>query len=217
MVMIPANRSAATDRTGPPAAPASLLCIEDDRETAALLAEELMDRGYDVRTAHNGRDGIAAIVAGQPDLVLCDISMPQMSGLEVLEQISALGRRYKDMPFIFLTALADRDNELRGRQMGADDYVTKPIDFDVLDTILRARLARVVRTSVTRREIYLSDREAEALTWSARGKTSDEIAQIIGVSRRTVDFHLDNARSKLGVATRIEAVANAVAAKLIVL
>jgi DNA-binding CsgD family transcriptional regulator len=101
--------------------------------------------------------------------------------------------------------------------MGADDYVTKPIDFEVLDTILRARLARVVRTPISRRELSLSDREAETLTWSARGKTSDEIAQIIGVSRRTVDFHLDNARSKLGVATRIEAVANAVAAKLIVL
>jgi DNA-binding NarL/FixJ family response regulator len=140
-----------------------------------------------------------------------------MSGLEVLEQVAGLGRRYSDMPFIFLTALADRDNELRGRQMGADDYVTKPIDFEVLDTILRVRLARVMRSPASRREIMLSDREAEALTWSARGKTSDEIAQIIGLSRRTVDFHLDNARSKLGVATRIEAVANAVAAKLIVL
>jgi DNA-binding response OmpR family regulator len=216
-MMIQANPSNATDRQGPPSAQASLLCIEDDRETAALLVEELVERGYDVRTAHNGRDGVAAIMAERPDLVLCDISMPQMSGLEVLEQVAALGRRYTDMPFIFLTALADRDNELRGRQMGADDYVTKPIDFEVLDTILRARLARVVRTPIYRRELSLSDREAETLTWSARGKTSDEIAQIIGVSRRTVDFHLDNARSKLGVATRIEAVANAVAARLIVL
>jgi DNA-binding NarL/FixJ family response regulator len=207
----------ATDLASRPPAQASLLCIEDDRETAALLTEELVDRGYDVRTAHNGRDGLAAIVADRPDLVLCDVSMPQMSGLEVLAQVTALGRRYTDMPFVFLTALADRDNELRGRQMGADDYVTKPIDFEVLDTILRARLARVVRSPASRREIVLSDREAEALTWSARGKTSDEIAQIIGLSRRTVDFHLDNARSKLGVATRIEAVANAVAAKLIVL
>jgi DNA-binding response OmpR family regulator len=215
--MIQANSGHGIDRAGQGSDPASLLCIEDDRETAALLVEELVDRGYRVRTAPNGRDGIAAIVAERPDLVLCDISMPQMSGLEVLERVGALGRRYADMPFIFLTALADRDNELRGRQMGADDYVTKPIDFEVLDTILRARLARVVRTPISRREIDLSDREAETLTWSARGKTSDEIAQIIGVSRRTVDFHLDNARSKLGVATRIEAVANAVAAKLIVL
>jgi DNA-binding response OmpR family regulator len=215
--MSPSNHLNATQTACRPAVQASLLCIEDDRETAALLAEELVDRGYDVRTAHNGRDGLAAIVSERPDLVLCDVSMPQMSGLEVLEQVAGLGRRYSDMPFIFLTALADRDNELRGRQMGADDYVTKPIDFEVLDTILRVRLARVMRSPASRREIMLSDREAEALTWSARGKTSDEIAQIIGLSRRTVDFHLDNARSKLGVATRIEAVANAVAAKLIVL
>jgi len=143
--------------------------------------------------------------------------MPVMSGFDLLERTTALGPRFKDMPFVFLTALSDRENELRGRQLGADDYVAKPIDFEVLDTILRARLARVARMDIWRRDVELTDRETEALTWSARGKTSDEIAVILGLSRRTVDFHLDNARAKLGVATRIEAVATAVAAQLITL
>jgi DNA-binding response OmpR family regulator len=194
-----------------------ILCVEDDRETAALLVEELTERGYAVVVARDGREGMAAIESHRPDLVLCDLSMPVMSGFEVLERMTALGPRLKDMPFVFLTALSDRDTELRGRQLGADDYVAKPIDFDVLDAILTARLAGVARMQVWRRDVELTDRETESLTWSARGKTSDEIAQILGLSRRTIDFHLDNARAKLGVATRIEAVATAVAANLIAL
>ena len=109
-----------------------ILCIEDDRETAALIAEELVDRGYAVTVAHDGREGLAAILKTMPDLVLSDISMPLMSGFELLERLIDLAPRFAKMPFVFLTALTDRDNELKGRQLGADDYVTKPIDFDVL-------------------------------------------------------------------------------------
>src|SRR4029077_11595785 len=125
-----------------------ILCIEDDRETAGLIAEELLDRGYEVTVAHDGREGLAAILRGMPDLVLSDISMPVMTGFEVLERLTALAPRFSNMPFVFLTALTDRDNELKGRQLGADDYVTKPIDFDVLDAIIHARLSRVARLDV---------------------------------------------------------------------
>ena len=61
----------------------------------------------------------------------------------------------------------------------------------------------------------LSDREAETLTWAARGKTSAEIAQILGLSKRTVDFHIDNARTKLGATTRIQAAIKAMTGRLI--
>jgi DNA-binding response OmpR family regulator len=192
-----------------------VLCIEDDRETAQLIAEELDDRGFEVIVAHNGREGFAALLAQEPDLVLCDLSMPEMSGFEVLERLTAISPRFQDMPFLFLTALTDRENELKGRRLGADDYVTKPVDFDVLETILRARLARVAREDVWPREVDLSQRELDVLTWSARGKTSDEIAGILELSKRTVDFHMDNARAKLGVATRIQAVVKAISGKLI--
>ena len=186
-----------------------ILCIEDDAETAALIAEELVERGYDVTIAGDGREGFAAILKDMPDLVLSDISMPVMSGFEVLERLTALAPRFRSMPFVFLTALSDRDNELRGRQLGADDYVTKPIDFDVLATIITARLAGVARMELWPKLVDLNDREVEALTWVARGKTSAEIAQILGLSKRTIDFHIDNARSKLGAATRTEAVIKA--------
>ena len=124
-----------------------ILCIEDDRETAALIAEELVERGFEVSIAHDGREGLAAILKNMPDLVLSDISMPVMSGFEVLERLTSLEPRFSKMPFVFLTALTDRENELKGRQLGADDYVTKPIDFDVLATIVAARLAGVARSS----------------------------------------------------------------------
>jgi DNA-binding response OmpR family regulator len=192
-----------------------ILCIEDDRETAALIAEELVDRGYEVTVAHDGREGLAAILRTMPDLVLSDISMPVMSGFELLERLIALAPRFSKMPFVFLTALTDRDNELRGRQLGADDYVTKPIDFELLATIISARLAGVARTGLWPKAVGLNDREVEVLTWVARGKTSAEIAQIIGLTKRTVDFHIDNARGKLGAATRTEAVIKATTGRLI--
>ena len=192
-----------------------ILCIEDDRETAALIAEELIERGFDVSVAHDGREGLAAILRNMPDLVLSDISMPAMSGFEVLERLTSLEPRFSKMPFVFLTALTDRENELKGRQLGADDYVTKPIDFDLLVTIISARLAGVARSEIWPKLVQLNDREVETLTWVARGKTSAEIAQILGLTKRTIDFHTDNARGKLGAATRTEAAIKAARGKLI--
>jgi DNA-binding NarL/FixJ family response regulator len=196
-------------------APKKLLCIEDDRETATLIAEELVERGFEVNLAYDGREGLAAVLQKKPDLVLCDISMPALSGFEVLERLTALAPSFGDIPFIFLTALSDRDNELKGRQLGADDYVTKPIDFDMLSMIVNARLAGVARTEVWAKLVELHEREVETLTWVARGKTSAEIAQILGLTKRTVDFHLDNARVKLGATTRTQAAIKAATGRLI--
>ena len=81
-----------------------ILCIEDDSEAAALIAEELVERGYEVLVARDGREGFAAILKNMPDLVLSDISMPGMSGFEVLERLTALAPRFRHMPFVFLTA-----------------------------------------------------------------------------------------------------------------
>jgi DNA-binding CsgD family transcriptional regulator len=111
--------------------------------------------------------------------------------------------------------LRDRDSELKGRQLGADDYITKPIDFDILHSIIQVRLSRLAARRASIPDMDLTEREIESLVWSARGKTSGEIATILGLSKRTVDFHIDNARNKLGVATRIEAVVKATASGII--
>jgi DNA-binding response OmpR family regulator len=192
-----------------------ILCIEDDRETAALIAEELIDCGFEVTTAYSGQEGLLAIMKATPDLVLCDISMPTMSGFEVLQRLNEFAPRLGRIPFVFLTALANRENELKGRRLGADDYVTKPIDFERLVFIINARLTGVARTKLLPKLAKLNDREIEALTLVARGKTSAEIARKLRWPKRTVDFHIDNARIKLRAATRTEAVIKAAHAGLI--
>jgi DNA-binding response OmpR family regulator len=192
-----------------------ILCIEDDRETGGLIAEELRERGFDVSMAHGGQEGLMAIMRSTPDLVLCDICMPGMSGFEVLERLNEIAPRLGRIPFVFLTALADRDTELKGRRLGADDYVTKPIDFDRLLFIIDARIAGIARSRQLPKIVKLNERELEALTLVSRGKTSAEIARKLRLAKRTVDFHIDNARIKLRAATRTEAAIKAVEGGLI--
>ena len=192
-----------------------ILCIEDDRDAASLICEELVDRGFEVRVAYNGREGLAAILKDPPDLVLSDVGMPGMSGFELLGTLTSMEPRFESMPFVFLTALSDHDTELKGWQLGADDYLTKPVDYDVLAALITARLARVARSAVWPKQVGLREREVETLTWAARGKTFWEIGEILGLSKRTVEFHLDNARRKLGVATRTQALIKAATGHLI--
>jgi len=180
-----------------------ILCIEDDRETAGLIAEELIDLGFEVSTVYSGQEGLLAIMKATPD------------GFEVLQRLNEFAPRLGRIPFVFLTALANRENELKGRRLGADDYITKPIDFERLVFIINARLTGVARTKLLPKPAKLNDREIEALTLVARGKTSAEIARKLRWSKRTVDFHVDNARTKLRAATRTEAVIKAAHAGLI--
>jgi DNA-binding NarL/FixJ family response regulator len=192
-----------------------ILCIDDDHAITALLTDDLAARGFDVIAAHDGQEGFVAILKLMPDLVLCDINVPIISGFELLERLNALAPRLGHIPFVFLTALTDRDNELHARRLGADDYVTKPIDFDMLEMVIKARLVGVARNEMWPKLAALNDREIEVLTWVARGKTSAQIADLLGLSKRTVDFHLDNARIKLDATTRTQAAIKAAIGKLI--
>jgi DNA-binding NarL/FixJ family response regulator len=192
-----------------------ILCIEDDRETAELIVAELIDGGFEVSVAYDGHEGFVAVLKTTPDLVLCDINMPVMSGFEVLERLIDLAPGFRTVPFVFLTAMSDREIELRARRLGADDYVTKPIDFDMLHAIINARLAGVARNETWPKQTVLNEREVQVLTLAARGNTSAQIAETTGLAKRTVDFHLDSARQKLGAATRTEAALKAAVRRLI--
>ena len=194
-----------------------ILCIEDDSQTASLLCEALSDLGYQAVMARDGEEGLAAIQSDKPDLVVCDVRMPKMNGFEVLERLAAMGPAHAGIPFVFLTALSDRDNELAGRRLGADDYLTKPVDFEMLGTVIENRLRRQSQGPRRRSQYHLTDREREVLTWAGRGKTSSEIAAILGLSERTVNFHCDQAMKRLDVINRTQAVAKAISEQLLTL
>jgi DNA-binding NarL/FixJ family response regulator len=193
----------------------TILCVEDDDETASLLAEALSELGHTVERSPDGEQGLAVILSDRPDLVLCDVRMPRMGGFELLERVVAAGPAFAEIPFVFLTAFGDRDSELVGRKLGADDYLVKPVDFEMLGIVIENRLRRRLDRAGEASDIHLTGREREVLTWVGRGKTSSEIAIILGLRERTVNFHCDQAMKRLDVTNRTQAVAKAIAQGLI--
>ena len=191
-----------------------LLCIEDDPDTCELLVEVLTTEGFTVSTVASGEAGLSALET-RPDLVLCDIDLPDVSGFDILSKIRARDLLPAGVPFIFLTAFSQRSHQLQARQLGCDDYVTKPIDFELLIAIIKHRLATPGDKAAEKSGLRLTERELQVLTWVARGKSSSDIAAILGISERTVNFHLDNAMRKAGVATRVQAAVKCAMLKLI--
>ncbi|PLX36353.1 MAG: hypothetical protein C0606_16840 [Hyphomicrobiales bacterium] len=122
---------------------ATILCIEDERDLRDDLVEELEEAGNTVLQAENGKQGLEMILEHQPDLVCCDINMPVMNGRELLHELRTKHPEFVEMPFMFLTAYADREHVLEGIRMGVDDYLTKPVDFDLLVAKVDQRLRQV--------------------------------------------------------------------------
>lgn len=118
-----------------------VLVIEDDELIRGTLRDLLEIHGHEVTTASDGQAGVAAVVAGRPDLVLCDVGLPRLDGYAVLEQVRSLAEG-GDVPFIFLTAHTAREDLRRGMQSGADDYLTKPFSEDEVIAAIEARTRR---------------------------------------------------------------------------
>lgn len=123
---------------------ASILCVEDEADLRSDIVEELVAAGYEVDEAGNGLEALEQLKKQRYDLVLCDITMPRMSGLELLAHVRQKAD-LADLPFIFLTALAGRRDIIAGKEAGVDDYLTKPIDFDLMLITIAARLDQVRR------------------------------------------------------------------------
>lgn len=149
----------------------TILCAEDEPELREDIVGELRDAGYEVIEAVNGEDALMAITTLAPDIVLCDINMPRMSGLQVLERVRASETEAAEVPFIFLTAYGEKGDLIKGRKLGADDYLVKPVDYDVLLTTVSARLESVNRAKrrVTSRAQQL---ERDLSDYLATGNTS---------------------------------------------
>lgn len=121
----------------------TILCIDDEHDIRQLLVEEMEDAGFSTLQAANGQEGLDLLISKWPDLVICDISMPVMSGHELLAEIQVNYPDLADTPFIMLTALTDRENVLSGLRAGAEAYLTKPIDFDLLMAKVTGCLTRI--------------------------------------------------------------------------
>jgi CRP-like cAMP-binding protein/CheY-like chemotaxis protein len=118
-----------------------ILIIEDANYVRENLAEILALNGYEVSTAENGKKGIEKAFQAKPDLILCDVMMPELDGYGVLQTLSG-NQKTLDIPFIYLTAKAEKDDFRRGMSLGADDYITKPFDVAELLQTVEKRLKK---------------------------------------------------------------------------
>ena len=119
-----------------------LLLIEDNDEIRENTAEILQLANYKVTTAPNGKIGVQAALENKPDLIICDVMMPVLDGYGVLLLLQK-NKDLCDIPFIFLTAKADRNDFRKGMEMGADDYITKPFTDSELLTAIEIRLNKI--------------------------------------------------------------------------
>jgi len=197
-----------------------ILLIEDEPQTRENLALILRMEGFDAVTANNGRVGLEAAAREKPDLILCDVSMPELDGFGVLRALRA-GPDTASIPLIFLTARSERQDQRSGMNLGADDYIIKPVEPDDLLAAIQTRLARRQQTTdaalrgvdadldfssaVPLETLGLTPREAEVLLWVAQGKSNSDVAIILGMSDKTVKIHLGHVYEKLNVETRTAA------------
>ena len=202
---------------------ADILIVDDTPANLELLTEILKAEGYKVRPVTGGALALQAAKSLPPDLILLDILMPDMNGHEVCRRLKD-DDVLRDIPVIFLSALADMEDKVRGLRGGGNDYITKPFQAEeVLARIeVHLKLRRQQKELKTENHrlkekqplrikqdgllIALSLREGEVLHWVREGKRNSEIAQVLNISAHTVRHHLENIFAKLGVETRTAAI-----------
>lgn len=122
-----------------------IICIEDELDLREEIVFELVNAGYQVSEADDGREGLEKINATRPDIVISDISMPHMTGYDLLREVRDGASETSGIPFIFLTAFSDKVNVVSGKNLGADDYLTKPVDFELLLAAVDSQVKRAER------------------------------------------------------------------------
>lgn len=205
----------------------TILVVDDEKDLLDLIEYNLKKEGFNVLKAENGEEGIAIAKEHKPDLVLMDIMMPKMDGMEAVEKMRA-DDELKSIPIIFLTARSDEKTEVEGLDKGGDDYITKPISTTKLISRIKAVMRRFDETEeeVNRLDVHdlsidkdryivkrgdeefqLPRKEFELLYYlaSRKGKVKDRQTLLnkvwgdnIYVVDRTVDVHVRKIREKLG-------------------
>jgi DNA-binding response OmpR family regulator len=209
----------------------SVLVVEDEASIASFVSLYLKNAGYDVRTAATGTEALTAVASAQPSLIVLDLMLPDVDGIEICRRI----RQSSDVPILMLTARDEDVDKIIGLEVGADDYMTKPFNprelvARVKSILRRATPDRKQRESDTirhgdlfvdagRREVKVGDREVQLapkefdLLWELldhRGLvlTRDQLLERVwgytfAGDTRTVDVHVRQLRRKLGDASPI--------------
>ncbi len=204
-----------------------MLIADDEQDITEIIAYNLEKEGYETYVANNGHDAIDKAKKISPDLVILDIMMPKKSGIEVLETLR-LQPSFKNTLIIMLTALNDEASHIKGLEMGADDYVSKPISPKVLMSRVNALFRRTAKdeegkplvfsnitidpikyvVTVNNEDIVLARKEFELLYLLAekpgRVFLRNEILEKVWgndviVGDRTIDVHIRKIRQKLGI------------------
>jgi len=200
----------------------SRILIIDDEQSARATMEALLQADHYVLTfASGGAEAIQLLKSATFDLILCDVMMPKMDGLEVCRRLKA-DSNWRFIPLILVTALDGQDDMVRGLDAGADEFLTKPVERIVLRARVRSMLRvrsyyNQLRTSASdvesliraRRdqivnEAGLSAREREVLELLLLGRTHEDIGVALGISARTSKFHQENILVKLGAESRVD-------------
>jgi DNA-binding NarL/FixJ family response regulator len=196
-----------------------ILVIEDEPEMRRNLVTILRLEKFQPLAAENGAVGLQVARKEKPDVILCDVMMPELDGYGVLQALRN-DPETMNIPFIFLTAKGEKSDLRSGMNLGADDYLTKPVDkADLLRTIA-TRLNRADQqkqielkpdftSAAPLTSLGISPREAEVLLWVAQGKTNADIGTILGISESTVKKHMMKVMLQLGVETRSAAAGSA--------
>jgi DNA-binding NarL/FixJ family response regulator len=193
-----------------------LLLIDDDPNLILLVKDYLEFRGYEVVTAENGQDALEVLDQETPDMIICDVMMPQMDGYSLVEHVRK-NPRTSWIPVLFLSAKGQSQDRVKGLNTGADVYMVKPFEPEELVAQVESSLKQASRL-IQRQEkttdaapriqvpfdVELTPTELRVVQYVARGMANREIAEELNVSQRTIESHVSNMLGKTGLHNRTE-------------
>ncbi len=193
-----------------------LLLIDDDPNLILLVKDYLEFRGYDVITAENGREALEVLANDIPNMIICDVMMPEMDGYTFVKQVRE-DERTSLIPVLFLSAKGQSQDRIKGLNTGADIYMVKPFEPEELVAQVESTLRRTMdiiqrdnhRTDSGPRiqvpfDVHLTTTELKVVQFVARGLANREIATELNVSQRTVESHVSNMLGKTNLNNRTE-------------
>lgn len=193
-----------------------LLLIDDDPNLILLVKDYLEFRGYEVVTAENGREALEVLEHDTPDMIICDVMMPEMDGYSLVQHVRQ-DPRTSWIPVLFLSAKGQSQDRVKGLNTGADVYMVKPFEPEELVAQVESSLKQAARMSERTGkssdnapkiqvpfDVELTPTELKVVQFVARGMANREIADELNVSQRTIESHVSNMLGKTGLHNRTE-------------